>query len=643
MSIRAAPSYEFGPFRLIPAEQQLLREGEPVALTPKSFDLLVVLVENAGHLIEKSELLNRVWPDSFVEEANLSVKMSELRRALGKDANEAQYVETVPRRGYRFVAEVREVVGQTSESVEVVDEPGVELDHPVVEPARSGVGRTVLLAIVALPLVLASLFVLDPGGLRERIFGSASRAQIRSLAVLPLDNLSGDESQEYFAEGMTEALITDLAKISALRVISRPSIMRYRDSLKPVPEIARELKVDAVLSGSVVRVGERVRITVQLVEAASDSTIWTESYERDLRDVLAMQSELTRDIVGEIKIKLTPQEHVKFGGSPAVDPAAYDHYLRGKYYLHRQNKADNETAIASLESAVAADGSFATAHAELAQAYVWKLFLFAPDEALLAEKAFVSTEKALALDPELAVAYLARGRLLWTPANNFPHAKAIREYRRALELDPNLDEARNQLALVYNHIGAFDEALRELESAVATNPSNSLAQYRIAETILFQGKFEQALTDLRRVPKEVNQALVGHQIVWALFNLGRVDEASATLEQFLRDHPDDNRGLLTSVQAVLAASAGQNARAEELIQSAVLKGKGFGHFHHSAYHIACAYALMNKPEPAVRWLTVAAEKGFPCYPLFERDANLNNIRGDARFVEFMTKLPRVAL
>lgn len=643
MSIRAAPSYEFGPFRLIPAEQQLLRDGEPVALTPKSFDLLVVLVENAGHLIEKSELLNRVWPDSFVEEANLSVKMSELRRALGKDANEAQYVETVPRRGYRFVAEVREVVGQTSESVEVVDEPGVELDHPVVEPARSGVGRTVLLAIVALPLVLASLFVLDPGGLRERIFGSASRAQIRSLAVLPLDNLSGDESQEYFAEGMTEALITDLAKISALRVISRPSIMRYRDSLKPVPEIARELKVDAVLSGSVVRVGERVRITVQLVEAASDSTIWTESYERDLRDVLAMQSELTRDIVGEIKIKLTPQEHVKFGGSPAVDPAAYDHYLRGKYYLHRQNKADNETAIASLESAVAADGSFATAHAELAQAYVWKLFLFAPDEALLAEKAFVSTEKALALDPELAVAYLARGRLLWTPANNFPHAKAIREYRRALELDPNLDEARNQLALVYNHIGAFDEALRELESAVATNPSNSLAQYRIAETILFQGKFEQALTDLRRVPKEVNQALVGHQIVWALFNLGRVDEASATLEQFLRDHPDDNRGLLTSVQAVLAASAGQNARAEELIQSAVLKGKGFGHFHHSAYHIACAYALMNKPEPAVRWLTVAAEKGFPCYPLFERDANLNNIRGDARFVEFMTKLPRVAL
>lgn len=250
----------------------------------------------------------------------------------------------------------------------------------------------------------------------------------------------------------------------------------------------------------------------------------------------------------------------------------------------------------------------------------------------------MAAEKALASDPDSAVAYLARGRLLWTPANRFPHEKAILEYRRALALDPTLDEARNQLALVYNHIGAFDEALRELKMAVEQNPGNHLAQFRIGETFLFQGKYEEALNLLRGVPEEANPALVGHQIVWALFNLGRKGEAVAALDQFLKDYPEDNRGLYTSIQAVLAASAGQEREAEEKIRAAVEKGKGFGHFHHTAYHIACAYARMNKPEQAMKWLEVAAQDGFPCYPLFEKDTNLDNLRRDARFASFLAKL-----
>jgi TolB-like protein/DNA-binding winged helix-turn-helix (wHTH) protein/Tfp pilus assembly protein PilF len=614
-------TFEFGPFRLIPDESQLLRDGEPVPLTPKSFDLLVELVRNSGHLIEKTELLNRVWPDSFVEEANLSVKMSELRRALGTDA---EYIETVPRRGYRFVAEVREI----------------ELGAEAAPPSKTFSTRPWMLALIAIPLVIGGVVLVNVGGIRDRIFGAATptSTSIRSLAVLPLEDLSGDASQEYFAEGMTDALITDLAQIGALHVISRPSVMQYKNTRAPLSEIGRQLNVDAVMAGTILRSGDRVRIAPQLIDVASGRTLWSNSYERDLRDILALQREVARDIVGQIKIKVTPQEQVRFGKAPTVDPAAYDHYLRGKYYLYRQTKGDNETAVAALESAVNADPTFAAGHAELAQAYVWKLFLFAPEEEQLAEKAFVSAEKALALDPDLAVAYLARGRLLWTPANHFPHERAMREYKRALELDPNLDEARNQLALVYNHIGAFDDALRELRRAVQTNPSNSLAQFRIAETLLFQRKFEEALTDLRRVPKEVNPALVGHQQVWALYNLGRKDEAAATLEQFLADHPDDNRGLYTSLQAVLAASSGQNQVAEEKIASAIQKGKGFGHFHHTAYHITVAYALMNKPEQAVHWLTVASETGFPCYPLFEVDNNLDNIRRDPRFIALMTKL-----
>jgi len=462
--------------------------------------------------------------------------------------------------------------------------------------------------------------------------------EIASLAVLPLENLSGDASQDYFADGMTESLITDLAKIGSLRVISRPSVMPYKSNRKSLSEIGRELNADTMLIGSVLRSGERVRIAVQLTHAATGRNLWTESYERDLSDVLALQRDVTRDIVAEIRIKLTPQEQGQFGSVRPVNPEAYDQYLRGKFYLHRHNRDDNEAAIAALERAVATDPTFASAHAELAQAYVWKLFLFAPAEEQLTEKAFVAAEKALALDPDLAVAYLARGRLLWTPANRFPHEKAIREYRRALELNPNLDEARNQLALVYNHIGAFDEALQELERAVATNPSNSQAQFRIGETYLFQGKYEQALADLRRMPEEVNPALVGGQIVWALFNLDRKDEASAELEQFLKDYPEDNRGLLTSLQAVLAASAGQERLAEDKIRLAIENGKGFGHFHHTAYHIACANALMNKRAEAIKWLETAANDGFPCYPMFEIDRSLDNIRGDPRFIAFMTKL-----
>jgi serine/threonine protein kinase/Tfp pilus assembly protein PilF len=507
-------------------------------------------------------------------------------------------------------------------------------DNPVITSRLLTRSRILTLTAVIGVLIIAGLVY-------ARFFRQSStpalQTEIKSIAVLPLENISGDASQDYFADGMTESLITDLAKIGALRIISRPSVMQYKGARKPLPEIGRELNVDALLIGSVVRYGERVRIAVQLIHAATEENMGTYNYEHDLRDVLALQREVTRDIVGKIRIKLTPHEQGQFGSVRPVNPEAYDHYLRGRFYLNRQTKEDNEAAITALEHAVATDPSFAAAYAELAQAYSWKLFLFAPGEKQWAEKAFVAAEKALALDPDSAVAHLARGRILWTPANHFPHEKAIQEYRQAVTLDPSLDEARNQLALVYCHIGAFEEALEESHQAVTTNPNNNLAQLRIGQTLNLQGKYEQALSVLQALPKEVNPPLVGHQIVWALFNLGRKEEAEATVEQFLRDYPEDNGGLFTGLQAVLAASAGQERRAENNIKSAVERGKGFGHFHHTAYYIACAYALMNKPEQAIKWLEVAAGDGLPCYPLFEMDPNLNNLRQDARFVTFLAK------
>lgn len=623
--------YEFGPFKLVPSEKHLLRDGNPVQLTPKSFDLLVVLVENAGHLVEKAELMNRVWPDSFVEEANLSVKMSELRRALGETSNENQYVETVPRRGYRFVAAVQEV-----SEILVECETGVRLEE---NNDRSAIKRFWPAGLAALLTGAVLLFALNVGGLRDRLFVTPEPVSIRSLAVLPLENLSGDQSQDYFADGMTEALITGLAKIGELRVVSLASVMKYKGLRPDLSDVAHDLNVDGILTGSVIRSGDRVRITVQLIHAATDRNLWAQSYERGMRDVLSLQDEVARGVVGELRVGLAPSAQSLAGAPKPVNPEAYDHYLRGRFFLHRQKREENEAAITALENAVAVDPSFAAAQAELAQAYVWKLFLFDPkDERQLAEKAFLASEKALALDPELAVAYLARGRLLWTPANHFPHDKAIQEYRRALSIDPNLDEAQNQLALVYYHIGALDESLLESRKAISTNPANNLAQLRIGQVLNAQGKYEEALAVLTALPPGVNPALIGHQSAWSLVNLDRTNEAATLLEKLIAESPEDTGGVLTSIEAVLAASNRDEGLAEEKIRLAIERGQGFGHFHHTAYHIACAYARMNQRVEAIKWLESAANDGFPCYPMFEQDPNLASLRGDPAFLELLERL-----
>jgi tetratricopeptide (TPR) repeat protein len=414
--------------------------------------------------------------------------------------------------------------------------------------------------------------------------------------------------------------------------------MSYKGTQKSLPEIARELNVDGIVEGSVQRVGERVQITVQLIYAPTDRHLWSETYDRDLRDILKLRNEVARAVTQQIQIKLTPQEQTRLAGTRVIDPASYDYFLRGRFHLSRQTREDNAKAIEMLDLAVAADPYFAAAHADLAQACVWRFFLFTPDEKQWEEKAFVAIEKALSLDPDLAEAHHARGRLLWTPSNHFAHELAIQEYRRAVALNPNLDEALHQLALVYGHVGLFEEARRQLEKVIAINPGNTLARYRIGETFLFQRDYEKALAVFRSVPLEVNPSLVGHQTVWALFNLGKKEEAGATLEQLLGQYPEDSGGLFTSLQAVLAASAGEERTAEEKIAAAMERGKGFGHFHHTAYFIGCAYALMNKPELAMKWLEVAADEGFPCYPLFEGDTNLDKLRQDARFVAFLAKL-----
>ena len=326
--------YEFGPFRLDPAERSLLRDGKAVPLTPKAFELLVLLVENRGHLLKKDELIERVWPNTFVEEANLAQNVSALRKALDDKNGGAQYIETVPKGGYRFTATVGDHTPPAG-----VESPAAEPPSP--RPASRVAVRYVVALLATAAVAVTIMLAFQRGLLHRRWAGAASVPRIQSLAVLPLENLSGDPSQDYFADGMTDALITSLGQISSLRVISRTSVMQYRGVHKPLPQIARELNVDAVVEGTVVRSGGEVRITAQLIQASTDKHVWSQSYQRDLKDVLGLQHEIAITIAKQIRMTLTPVEQIRAGINQPVNFEAYESFLRGEYFLNSLSSCES--------------------------------------------------------------------------------------------------------------------------------------------------------------------------------------------------------------------------------------------------------------------------------------------------------------
>lgn len=330
------------------------------------------------------------------------------------------------------------------------------------------------------------------------------------------------------------------------------------------------------------------------------------------------------------------------GGSSAgatAPTSAADLALRAKVLMKSENQEDNEKAIKVLQTAVAADPNFALAWAELARAYNSKTFYYAPEQGkqLNADAQF-AVEKALSIDPNLPEAHFVQGVVLWTHGNRFPHEQVVQAYKRALGLNPNLDEAHHQLGLVYFHIGLLDKGWAEIQKAVDLNPGNTYARFRFGVIDLYRGKYEDALAIFNSTPLEKNPSLWAFQTATALFQLGRSEEATALLEEYLRKYPKDEGGVGTSVKAMILAKAGKASEADAAIQRAIEIGKDFGHFHHTAYNVACAYALMNRSEPAIKWLQNAADDGFPCYPLFENDANLSSLRKDERFIVFMAKL-----
>jgi TolB-like protein/predicted Ser/Thr protein kinase len=526
----------------------------------------------------------------------------------------------------------RDIESRGAGAVAPVSSPEAVVPVPQTRERRPGAPvriRWMVMAVCgAMVAVVAMLAALNVGGWRDRLLGRATPQRIESLAVLPLANLSGDVGQEYFADGLTEELTATLGKLRTLRVISRTSVMRYKKTDKSLPQIARELNVDALIEGSVLRAGNRVRITAQLIQGSTDRHLWAESYERDLRDVIALQSEVARAIATEIRAEIAPQEQVRLASHRPVNPEAYDLYVRGKML----GDSDNKAAIEMLERAVAIDPSFAPAYAALGSVYWTRLLFFEPTEQSK-EKAEAAVEKALSLDPNLAEAHVSRALLYFNP-ENLQLETAIQECKRALALDPNLAEGHLTLAMVFEHVGLLDEALEELRTTTRINPTQPDAALHTGLVLMYSGKYQDALP-LLSAYKSI-QALV-------LWHLGRKQEAWTVVRELLKADPQEEKDVvLAGVHTLFLADAGQAQQAEKRIHEKILKQgerlKRYGHFHHVANLVADIYAQLDKPEHAVEWLEETAATGFPCYPSFEYDHVLDPVRHDPRFVSFMAKL-----
>src|SRR5271165_1903085 len=535
MSKEVRHLYEFGPFVLDPGER-LLRHGVArMELPPRAFDTLLVLVENSGRLLEKDALMRTVWRDTVVEENNLSQVVYLVRKALRDGEDGARYIETVPKRGYRFVGEVRELEtrpgngnghnggaglstassfstgnqleASTSAAVVATDSAAggdfpaastIGVNGSKISATKSGAAsaarRAWIYGLVGGLAIVAVGALLQGATWKHRV--EEESGPIRSVAVLPMQNLSNDPGQEYFVDGMTDELITDLAQIRELKVVSKTSIMQYKGTRIPLPEIGRQLGVDAVVEGSVLRSGDRVRITAQLIRTATDRHIWARAYDGDLKDVLSLQARVAEAITSQVKLNLTTEESGRLRRARPVNPEAFDVYLRGRYMWNERNVEGFRSAIGFFNQAIEKDPDFALAYSGLADCHTL-LTLYGDDAANMTE-AQTAAEKALQLDGTLAEAHtsLAAVEIL----HGWDWQDAEREFQRAIALNPNFAQAHHWYGnLLLGPEGRHDEAIAELQRAQELDPLSLIIQADTGFAYFLAGSYEPALKAYKKV------------------------------------------------------------------------------------------------------------------------------------------------
>ncbi len=567
----------FDVFELDARAGELRKRGTKLRLQGQPLQVLDILLSRAGELVTREELRAEIWPaDTFVDfDHSLHNAIARIREALGDSADSPRYIETLPRRGYRFIERVDEVQAEA---------PTSQLRQTRDEAARG----------------------------------------IQALAVLPLQNLSGKPGDEYFADGMTEALITCLAKIKALRVISRTSAMQYKGVRKSLPQIARELNVDALIEGSVLRSGERVRITAQLIRS-SDQHLWAESYTRDFRDILSLQSEIARQVANEVRIILTPEERDRLGIARQVNPDAHESYLKARHFWNKRTEESVKKALSYFHQAIDTDPTYAQGYSGLADSYniLGYYNALSPIEAYPRAKA--AALKALELDDSLAEPHAALGVVKRDFEWDWSGAEV--EFRRAIELNPGYVEAYHWRSTLLSMLGRHAEALREKKKALAMDPLSVVIRTDLARTYYFSRDYEQSVEQYRAaLDMDPNFGSAYLWLAQVYEQKGLYEEAISSLRTGTHLSSDSAYALARLGHGYAIAARCDEARAV-LNQLNSLSSQRYV----SPYDIALVHLGLQENDEAFKWLQRAVEQRSLWLGYLNVEPQLDPLRPDRRF------------
>jgi len=615
----------FGVFDVDLHAGRLAKHGLRVKLQEQPFQVLAMLLEKPGELVSREELRSRLWPRTIVDfDHGLNKAINKIRDALGDSAENPRFIETVARRGYRFLADVETINAprpQSDATPDVDNTDRASVPGGVWKQLRhSRAGRVFGFGL----LLAAALFWI--------VYPWNSSAKIRSVAVLPLENLSGDPSQDYFAEGMTDELITDLGQISTLRVISRSSVMTYKGVRKPLAEIARELDVQAVVEGSVLRSGERVRITAQLIEVPADRHIWAHSYEGDLRDTLTLQNTVARTIAEQIQAALNKQEKAALEKSRVVKPEAYEAYLKGRYFWNKRTGDGLKKAIEYFTVAIEKDPNYAEAYAGLADSYAlsgdWEYGILSPQDASLEAKA--TATKALDLYDSLGEAHTSRAFAL--DLYDWDWSTAETEYRRAIALNPGYATAHHWYAWHLMVTGRTDEGILELRKAESLDPLSLIIRADLADALCIAHRYNESVQQSQQtLEMDPNFALTHYQLGQVFVQKQMYNEAIAEFQRAIELAGDN--AVFNSNLAYAYAVSGRRDDALKIAQDLETRASASSA---TDSNIALIYVGLGDNDKAMIWLNKAYQARFN--PSILLRPAFDPLRSDARFQDLRQRI-----
>ena len=621
----SSSTIRFGVFEVDSRAQELRKHGLRVRLQQQPFQVLEILLRRPGEVVTRDELRSELWPaDTFVDfDHSLNKAINKVREALGDSAESPRFVETVARRGYRFIADVK-IAGVPDSGGQPTTIPAVPaaITTSVKQPIWPAVWKALIIIVVL--SVFLSIWIVRS---RKR-----SSENIRSLAVLPLVSLSTDASQDYFADGMTDELITDLGQISALRVISRTSIMTYKGAHKSLPQIAHELNVDAVVEGTVLRSGNEVRITAQLIQASADKHLWAQSYEGDLSNTLTLQGQVAQAIADEVRINLTPHEQAALHTVKLVNPEAYEAYLKGRYFWNKRTKDSLTRARDYFDQAIAADPNYAQAYTGLADTYAllgdWQYAVMPAREAL--PKAKAAAAKALQLDGNLGEAHISLAFCL--DGFDWDVESAGQEFQKGIALSPNYATAHHWYAWHLALLGRYPEAVGEMKKAETLDPLSLIINADLAELLLIAHSPDESIQQSRKtIEMDPDFALAHNQLGQAYLQEHKPNEAIAELQRAV----SLSGGSPTCV-ANLARAYAISGQTDETIRLLNQLKKPSNAGYSNAPEIAMVYAALGDRDQAMTWL----QRGYdePFNPGVLLRPGFDPLRSDLRFQNMVRRI-----